>query len=83
MKKIPEFKTVEDIREFWVTHDFSEFAKDTEEAQARFVRPRKAQITFRLEPNEIEKLKIIAQEKGLSYTSLVRMWIKEKFTSQS
>lgn len=83
MKKIPKLKTIRDIQNFWEEHDFTDFAQDTGEAQIRFVRPQKAQITFRLDPDDIQKLKKIAEEKGLSYTTLVRMWIKEKLAVKS
>lgn len=81
MKKIPKFKTTEEAREFWEKHDFTEFALDTEEAKIKFARPRKAQVTFRLSPEDLKRIKEIAEKKGLSYTALVRMWVKEKLAS--
>lgn len=79
MKKIiPEFKTIEEARNFWDSHDFTDFAGNTGEAKVIFIRPKKAQVTFRLDPADVKKLKEIAEDKGLSYTSLVRMWVKEK-----
>ncbi len=83
MKKIPKFKTIEEIREFWEKHDFTEFAQDTEEAQIKFIRPQKTQVTFRLDPHDVKRIKEIAQEKGLSYTALVRMWVKERLAGQN
>lgn len=81
MKKIPKFKAIEEARKFWEEHDLTDFVEDTGEASIRFVRPKKAQITFRLDPNDAKRLKEIANEKGLSYTTLVRMWVKEKLTA--
>lgn len=78
MKKIPKFKSTDEARVFWERHDFTDFAEDTEEAKVKFIRPQKTQVTFRLDPEDVKKLKKIADHKGLSYTSLVRMWIKEK-----
>lgn len=83
MKKIPKFRTIEEVRKFWEEHDFTDFVEDTGEAKIRFVRPKKAQITFRLDPNDAKRLKEIADEKGLSYTTLVRMWVKEKLAAKS
>lgn len=78
MKKIPKFKTIGEMREFWEKHDFTDYAEDTEEAKIQFTRFKKAQVTFRLDPKDMEKIKQIAEEKGLSYTTLIRMWVKEK-----
>jgi predicted DNA binding CopG/RHH family protein len=35
-------------------------------------------ISLRLEAGDIEKAKRLARQKGLPYTILLRMWIKEK-----
>ena len=81
MKKIPKFKTVDEERDFWERHDFTDFVEDTEEAKTQFVRPKRVQVTFRLDPQDMKKIKEVAEEKGLSYTALVRMWVKEKLGS--
>ena len=80
-KKIPKFKTLDEAREFWQDNDFADFAADTNDATIKFVRRQKTQITFRLDPADVEKLKEIAGSKGLSYSTLIRMWVKEKLAS--
>lgn len=80
-KKIPEFTTIKEASEFWQTHDFTDFADDTKEAMIKFVRPRKTQVTFRLDADDVEKIKKVAERKGLSYTTLIRMWVKERLAS--
>lgn len=34
-------------------------------------------VAIRLDPDDIKSVETIAQQKGLSYTALLRMWIKE------
>ena len=83
MKKIPKFKTDEEATRFWETHSFEDYHRDTKEAEIGFVKRLKKTIAIRLDPDDIKKVEVIAQRKGLSYTSLLRMWIKEHLAKES
>ena len=76
MKKIPNFKTDEDAARFWETHSFEDYHKGTKEAEIVFVKKPKKTIAIRLDLDDIKSVERIAERKGLSYTSLLRMWIK-------
>ncbi len=82
MKKIPRFKTDEEAARFWETHSFEDYLRDTKEAEIGFVKRPKRTIAIRLDPDDIEKVEVIAQRKGLSYTALLRMWIKEHLSKE-
>lgn len=77
MKKIPKFKTDEEAARFWETHSFEDYYKDTKEAEIRFIKRPKKTVAIRLDPADIKSVEVIAERKGLSYTALLRMWIKE------
>ncbi len=77
MKKIPKFKNDEEAATFWETHSFEEYSKDTKDAAIRFIKRPKKTVAIRLDPDDIKSIENIAEGKGLSYTSLLRMWIKE------
>ncbi len=77
MKKIPKFKTDEEAARFWETHSFQDYYGDTKETGIKFVRRPKKTVAVRLDPDDIKSVEQIAERKGLSYTSLLRMWIKE------
>jgi len=83
MKKIPKFKTDEEAARFWETHSFEDYHRDTKEAEIGFVKRPKKTIAIRLDPDDIKKVEVIAQRKGLNYTSLLRMWIKEHLAKES
>lgn len=82
MKKIPTFKTDEEAARFWETHSFEDYRRDTKEAEIRFIKKPKRTIAIRLDPNDIKSVEKIAELKGLSYTSLLRMWIKEHLSKE-
>ena len=77
MKKIPRFKTDKGAAKFWDTHSFTDYAEDTTAAKIRFVKKARKSITIRLDPEDIAQVGEIAKKKGLNYTALIRMWIKE------
>jgi predicted DNA binding CopG/RHH family protein len=83
MRKIPKFKTDEDAARFWEAHSFEDYQKDTKEAEIKFVKKPKKTIAIRLDPEDIKSVELIADRKGLSYTSLLRMWIKEHLAKET
>jgi len=78
INKIPKFKNYEEEAKFWDTHSFADYYKDTKEPEIRFIKKPKKTVAIRLDPDDIKSVEKIAGIKGLSYTSLLRMWIKEQ-----
>ena len=83
MKKIPKFRTKEETARYWETHSFRDYNKDTKDAEIVFVKKPKKTIAIRLDPDDIKSVEKIAERKGLSYTSLLRMWIKEHLSREA
>lgn len=83
MKKIPKFKTKEEAAKYWETHSFQDYHKDTKDAEIVFVKKPKKTVAIRLDPDDIKSVEKIAERKGLSYTSLLRMWIKEHLSREA
>lgn len=74
--KVPKFKNLEEEREFWDTHDSTDYLDDFEVAKdVVFVRPKKEIISLRLEPKVIKKLRELADKEGLPPTTYARMLI--------
>lgn len=74
--KIPKFKSLKEEREFWDTHDSTDYLDDFEVTKdVVFVRPKKEVISLRLEPKIINKLKELADKEGLPPTTYARMLI--------
>jgi predicted DNA binding CopG/RHH family protein len=83
MKKIPKFKTKEEAARYWETHSFQDYHKDTKDAEIVFIKKPKRTVAIRLDPDDIKSVEKIAERKGLSYTSLLRMWIKEHLSREA
>lgn len=84
MGRLPEFKDEKEEAEFWETHDSTEFLEETEPVEVTFVdaRPPKKQISIRLDPEAIGRLKAIAARKGVGYQTLIRMWVMERLAQE-
>ena len=83
MKKIPKFKADEEAARFWETHRFEDYSKDAKDAEIRFIKRPKKTVALRLDPDDIKSVEKIAERKGLSYTSLLRMWIKDSLAKEA
>lgn len=70
--------TLEQIAEFWDTHDSADYWDESKEVKVEVAqRPTRA-VSVRLTEEDIEELKEIANSRGIGHTTLIRMWIKEK-----
>jgi predicted DNA binding CopG/RHH family protein len=83
MKKMPKFETDEEAARFWETHSFEDYHNDTKDAEIVFVKKPKKTIAIRLDPDDVKSVERIAERKGLSYTSLIRMWIREHLAKEA
>jgi predicted DNA binding CopG/RHH family protein len=84
MSKIPQFENEQEEADFWAVHDATEFLDETEPERVAFVdaRPRKKQISLRLDPDTIDRLKTISDQKGIGYQTLIRVWVMERLAQE-
>jgi predicted DNA binding CopG/RHH family protein len=74
--KAPKFKSLKEERDFWDTHDSTEYHDEFEiTREVVFVRPKKEVISLRLEPRVIRRLRELADKEGLPATTYARMLI--------
>lgn len=74
--KVPKLKNLKEEREFWDSHDSTDFLDDFKlSKEVVFVRPKKEIISLRLEPTVIRKLRELADKEGLPPTTYARMLI--------
>jgi flagellar biosynthesis/type III secretory pathway M-ring protein FliF/YscJ len=79
MSKIPQTDSIEELAQFWDTHDATEFEDELEEVEESiFDRGPQAVMRIRLLPDQAEALKRIAESKGVDQADLVREWVNEK-----
>lgn len=78
-KMLPATDSIEELVEFWETHDLADFEEHLEEAdEPVFVRPTGTSLTIDLQPIEAQRLKRIARSRRLKETTVVRQWIIDR-----
>ena len=79
MAKIPKFKSDKEAAQFWDTHSLTDYEEDLKPADMVFVKPDRQVVSLRLDRKVVKSLKAYGAKKGLGYSSLLRMWILEKY----
>lgn len=80
VKSIPAFKNEDEEREFWASHDVTDYfdMEKTERAIFPNLKPSTKRISIRLPENLIFRLKQIANKKDVPYQSLMKIFLAEK-----
>lgn len=84
MKRIPDFKSEEQEREFWNKADSTEFVDWRSAKQKKLVRlkPTLKTISLRLPVSMIEDLKILANRRDVPYQSLLKVFLAERISQE-
>lgn len=79
-KKLPDMTnwTARQIHEFWKTHSSADYWDETEEVEVEVCKRPRRPVSVKLSDSDVKALKRIASEKGMGYTTLLRVWIKDK-----
>lgn len=74
--QVPPFKSVEEEAEYWDTHSVLE-AIDKDSVVVFHRAQKTGTLTVRFDPEDIERLRDEAHQRGVGPTTLVRMWVLE------
>jgi predicted DNA binding CopG/RHH family protein len=80
IKRLPDFKGLKEEKEFWVTHDSTEYIDYSKGKRVLFshLKPSTRTISIRLPESLIEHLKVLANKRDVPYQSLLKMFLIEK-----
>jgi predicted DNA binding CopG/RHH family protein len=80
IKEIPHFKNEDEERDFWATHDATDYFDTYHpvELDLSQLKPSTKPITIRLPESLITSLKILANKKDVPYQSLMKVYLAEK-----
>jgi CopG antitoxin of type II toxin-antitoxin system len=77
--KFPKIDSIQQLAEFWDTHDLTDFEEHLEEvSEPPFARS--TPIKVPLQPREAEAVERMAQAKGVSREELIRSWVLQNLT---
>src|SRR3989338_6363791 len=75
LKKIPKFKSEDQEREFWATHDSTEYLDWNKAKPGVFpnLKPSTITISLRLPEHLLDKIKMDARQKDVPYQSYIKI----------
>ena len=76
-QNLPRTDSIQELAEFWDTHDLTDFEEELEEVKEP-VFQRKATIAVRLEADAAEAVHNVAESRGIADSELIRQWILER-----
>ena len=83
-KPLPEFKDEDDEREFWATHDSTEYL-DWSQAQRVVLpnlKPSTKTISLRLPESMLNELRLLANKWDVPYQSLIKVFLQERLDQE-
>ena len=86
MDNIPELSNEDEEREFWATHDSTEYidwSKAEKNPSLSNLKPSTRTVSIRLPESLIAELKTLANKRDVPYQSLVKMFLAEKVREES
>ncbi len=79
-KKIPEFRNIEEMAEFWDNHDTTEFAVG--EIEPVEYKPKRLVLTVRFDAGDMLAISREARRLGMDRSTFVRMAVKRYLEAQ-
>lgn len=76
---MPEFKTEVEEREFWESHDSTDYVDWNQARLTSFpnLKPSTKTISLRLPEALLDRIKIEANKRDMPYQSLIKAWLAE------
>lgn len=80
LKKVPYFETEDEERDFWDTHDSTEYIEWSKAEKAVFpnLKPSTESISLRLPQTLLARIKSLANAKDIPYQSLMKTFLADK-----
>ncbi len=73
-------RSLAELADFWDTHDAAEYDAQTHEVEMTFdLRSRRHYVV--VDPDLLDRVRRLAQSRGLSTESLVNLWLQERALS--
>ena len=84
VRKVPRFRNEDEERDFWASHDSTEFVnwRQAERVKLPNLHPTTRTISIRLPESMIDRLKVLANKRDIPYQSLLKMFVADKIEEE-
>ena len=83
-KPLPKFENADEEREFWATHDSTEYVDWRRAERIIFpnLKPSTRTISVRMPESMLDELKLLANTRDVPYQSLIKMFLRERIDAE-
>jgi predicted DNA binding CopG/RHH family protein len=83
-KRIPKFQSEDQEREFWATHDSTDYVdwSRAERVVLPKLKPSLRTISVRLPQSMIEEMKVLANKRDVPYQSLLKTFLADRIEAE-
>lgn len=84
LQQIPRFESEDEEREFWATHDSTEYVDWSRARRVAFpnLKPSTKTISLRLPETLLANLKMLANKRDVPYQSLLKIFLAERVEAE-
>ena len=84
MKPVPEFRSEDEEREFWATHDSADYVdwKKAQRVKLPNLKPTTRTVSIRLPETMLEDLRMLANKRDVPYQSLLKIYVAERIEEE-
>jgi predicted DNA binding CopG/RHH family protein len=83
-KPIPEFENEDEDREFWATHDSTDYIDWDQAERVVFPKPKPSTktISLRLSESMLNEIRLLANKQDVPYQSLIKVFLRERIDKE-
>jgi predicted HicB family RNase H-like nuclease len=74
---MPHNVSREELARFWETHSVADYWDELKPVKVKVAKHLSDTLNVRFEPEDVTKIRQVAQQKGIGPTTLIRMWVRE------
>lgn len=77
-KRIPAFRSLEEESEYWDKHSVTEHLSEFKPVKMKLRGPVKHLLSIRIDMDLVQKIRRIADHRGVPYQTLMQQWLAER-----
>ena len=79
-KVIPKFKNIKEEADFWDKNDVTDFLSEMKKVKLEYAPKivKEESIVIRVQPKMKKRLELLAENSGLTLSTMLRMWFVER-----
>ncbi len=84
LKPIPKFENEDEEREFWATHDSTDYLDWNQAKRTALpkLKPSTKTISLRMPESMLNEIRLLANKRDIPYQSLIKVFLRERIDNE-